>query len=237
MQRERSAPRTDLHPALWLGLPVGAAAAIAVCAALSPPLYAAVFRGELGAVELATPAMLVLGICWALAAAASAPPGARVAVSTWLTLFGLGALYFAGEELSWGQHLFGWETPEGIASLNDQGETNLHNTSSWLDQKPKWALRGGALIGGILAPLALARLPAARWSFWRWLWPTVVCTPAAVLALGSAAAGRLDPATLPAGLGEALRISELEELWLAMFLMLYAGSLRARLPPVGAREP
>ena len=229
--RDESRPlRTDLHPALWLVLPAVAAAAILVCAAVSPELYAAVFRGELGAVELATPAMLVVGIAWALAAIRRPPSGARLAVRAWLTAFSIGALYFAGEELSWGQHLFGWATPESIASLNDQGETNLHNTSSWLDQKPKWVLRLGALLGGVLAPPLLALVPSARWSFWRWLWPTVVCMPAAALAVGSMLAGRLDPGSLPGGLGAALRISELEELWLAMFLMLYAGSLRARLP-------
>ena len=35
---------------------------------------------------------------------------------------------------------------------------------------------------------------------------------------------------LPLRLGETLRISEIEELWIAMFLAIYAGSLRARLP-------
>lgn len=32
-----------------------------------------------------------------------------------------------GEEISWGQRVFGWETPGPIAGLNAQGETNLHN--------------------------------------------------------------------------------------------------------------
>jgi hypothetical protein len=33
----------------------------------------------------------------------------------------------AGEEISWGQRLIGWQTPEWLASENAQGETNLHN--------------------------------------------------------------------------------------------------------------
>ena len=33
----------------------------------------------------------------------------------------------AGEELSWGQHMFGFEPPESIAEKNVQGEFNLHN--------------------------------------------------------------------------------------------------------------
>ncbi len=37
-----------------------------------------------------------------------------------------------GEELSWGQHLFGFEPPERIKELNAQQELNLHNMW-WLD--------------------------------------------------------------------------------------------------------
>ena len=33
----------------------------------------------------------------------------------------------AGEEQSWGQHMFGFEPPEAVAERNIQGEFNLHN--------------------------------------------------------------------------------------------------------------
>lgn len=33
----------------------------------------------------------------------------------------------AGEELSWGQHMLGFEAPEAIAKHNAQGELNIHN--------------------------------------------------------------------------------------------------------------
>lgn len=36
-------------------------------------------------------------------------------------------LVFAFEEISWGQRVFGWETPENLEVLNYQEETNLHN--------------------------------------------------------------------------------------------------------------
>ena len=32
-----------------------------------------------------------------------------------------------GEEISWGQRIFGFETPDAIAEGNIQGETNIHN--------------------------------------------------------------------------------------------------------------
>lgn len=46
-----------------------------------------------------------------------------------ICLFILAGLFFfgAGEEISWGQRLFNWSSPEFFASNNSQGETNLHN--------------------------------------------------------------------------------------------------------------
>ncbi len=35
--------------------------------------------------------------------------------------------FFAGEEISWGQRVFGFGTPETLSKLNHQQETNLHN--------------------------------------------------------------------------------------------------------------
>ena len=46
--------------------------------------------------------------------------------------FGFLALFFFlafGEELSWGQHFLGYETPESLRGINQQGEFNLHNLS------------------------------------------------------------------------------------------------------------
>lgn len=39
-------------------------------------------------------------------------------------------LVMIGEELSWGQRIFGWATPDSIAAINKQGETNLHNMAT-----------------------------------------------------------------------------------------------------------
>ncbi|MFT3680275.1 MAG: hypothetical protein QM791_08365 [Ferruginibacter sp.] len=46
-----------------------------------------------------------------------------------LLLLGLGLLMFvaAGEELSWGQHIFNFHTPESIDKMNVQHEFNFHN--------------------------------------------------------------------------------------------------------------
>ncbi|SDS37592.1 hypothetical protein SAMN04515667_2035 [Formosa sp. Hel1_31_208] len=48
----------------------------------------------------------------------------------WNIYFGLlGILFFMafGEEISWGQRIFGWNTPERFSDINAQKETNLHN--------------------------------------------------------------------------------------------------------------
>lgn len=51
------------------------------------------------------------------------PIGLKVA------LFFIGLIFIlgAGEEISWGQRIFNFETPEGLKKINDQNETNIHN--------------------------------------------------------------------------------------------------------------
>lgn len=41
--------------------------------------------------------------------------------------FGLLCLGVAGEEISWGQRLIGYETPAFVSDINEQGEFTLHN--------------------------------------------------------------------------------------------------------------
>ena len=49
----------------------------------------------------------------------------------WLCLMmALGTFFVAGEEIAWGQHIFGWSTPEALKAVNVQQETTLHNISS-----------------------------------------------------------------------------------------------------------
>ena len=58
---------------------------------------------------------------------------------TWVSLMkqlvylGLALLFFfgAGEEISWGQRILGFQTPETLSQVNRQEEFNLHNLSAW----------------------------------------------------------------------------------------------------------
>lgn len=103
------------------------------------------------------------------------------AAAALLCVFALGCVFLAGEELSWGQHVFGWATPEAFAS-NVQGETNLHNLSGVNKSVPKWIVVLGIAAGGVGVPLArrLGALPAALRA--RWAEPLLTGAEGAVLA-------------------------------------------------------
>lgn len=73
-------------------------------------------------------------------------------LKAWYGVAFLGCLFIAGEEISWGQTYLHWATPDSWGLINDQDETNFHNTSDWLDQKPKILLQIGVLVGGLIIP-------------------------------------------------------------------------------------
>ncbi len=52
-------------------------------------------------------------------------------------LYLIALLYYFFEEISWGQHIFKWETPDFFIKINSQNETNIHNTSSLLNELPR----------------------------------------------------------------------------------------------------
>jgi hypothetical protein len=47
--------------------------------------------------------------------------------NVWYLLLGILFAVCMGEEISWGQRLFGFATPESVQAVNFQGEFNLHN--------------------------------------------------------------------------------------------------------------
>lgn len=63
-------------------------------------------------------------------------------------LLALVLFMMAGEELSWGQRIFHWATPESYRVRNAQGETNLHNTHTQLFQNALY-LGGWCLLAGL----------------------------------------------------------------------------------------
>lgn len=48
-----------------------------------------------------------------------------------------------GEEISWGQRIFNFNTPESLSSMNVQGEFNLHNLEALHGRNPDGSLKTG----------------------------------------------------------------------------------------------
>lgn len=224
--------RARLHPVLWLWFPPLLALIVIGVKLFAPALYDSVIEGELGLTELATPLVALVGVWFGVHTVRLARGRVPPLFVLWLIGTTLGCFYFAGEELSWGQQLFQWDTPEEIAALNDQQETNLHNMSSWFDQKPRLLLELWVLFGGIVVPLR--RLAGKRGnyapnSFFDWFWPGLECLPTALLAIAIKLPERYKKVMGIESLPFEIRWSEPQEYYFALFLLLYLLAVRARL--------
>lgn len=145
----------------------------------------------------------------------------------WFAVATVCCLYVSIEEISWGQTFLRWGTPEFWAEINVQEETNLHNTSDWLNQKPRILLEVGVAVGGLLIP-ALAR--------WKPQWlpkrfeiiypPAILGVTAGVFAvfrsLNWVGNHIFDVKPLA-------RPSEISELYMFYFVLLYLVVMRQRL--------
>ncbi|WP_025896830.1 hypothetical protein [Sneathiella glossodoripedis] len=147
----------DLPKLLWLGVPPFFLVAVLGVRWLFPEFAANHLNGETGIIENLTVVILIPAILLAGYIASNRRHLPENWMWYWYMLLGLACLYFAGEEASWGQHWFGWETPESMKKLNDQGETNFHNMSSWLDQKPRLLVELSANRGGGVAVVAASQ--------------------------------------------------------------------------------
>ena len=229
--------RRELPKWLWLWLPLASLVVMLATRAASMRLFTIWFRCEIGLIEVLTPVWALAGAVAGVLILRHRSTLPRRWLTPWVALLTLGCIYFAGEETSWGQHYVKGRTPQAFESANDQGETNLHNlhrVGSYLDQAPRNLLMVAAIVGGILAPL-IRRL---RGRSDGWLWPTVICTPTAILALSV----RLPDRVAFALAGEPrkvlpLPIGEVEEFYLAGFLALYLLALRARLAVARRHQP
>lgn len=74
----------------------------------------------------------------------------------------LALVFMIGEETSWGQRLFGWQTDQSLAAINKQDETNFHNIYGVGDTFKWLQMVVGAY--GVFLPLIFARWRAPeRW--------------------------------------------------------------------------
>ena len=178
---------------------------------------------EHGFVELMTPIMLIPGIICGLRAWKLRRRLPRPWLGVWVLMATLGAFYFAGEEVDWGQQIFEWRTPHFFEEYNKQDETSLHNMSSWFNQKPRLVLSIWVLIGGIILPLK-RRLKGLRYTpeEWRyWFWPASFCLPVGLLSILIRMPEHAEKWFNAPALPLAVRYSEVQELYFAYFLTLY----------------
>ena len=220
--------RAELPRFWWLWLPVAVLLILFAWPQAFPVSYNAWVGGERGALEslhvlIPLASMVLAGRMLFLAQVRRQP-----LLWAWLALAALGSLYIAGEEASWGQNYLGWGTPEGWQAINDQNETNLHNTSSWLDQKPRALLELGVILGGIVIPLAALRWPAIRRASLAIILPPFLCLPSAAIAEAVRMSERILNVFTP---GTTLfdRASEVQEFYFYLFILLYLIVLRRRL--------
>ncbi len=221
---------------MWLYLPFAVLSAV-VAARLSIPdiyVYEDWVESERGIVENATAVALFPAIALGiprLGYRAVLPAGW---LTGWLLVLTAAAVFFAGEEISWGQQWFGWATPEPVAALNQQGELNLHNMGKQLTSRtPKFLAGVVVVLGGIVFPLwrrwrGIAYTDRADWR--SWVAPTRAVVPSAALMLGLRIVDRVADwlgfgGTAPLDID----FGELQELYIALFLTLYVYAMFRRL--------
>lgn len=93
----------------------------------SPVFFDDVYAVEDGLVETATALFLLICSPILLGAALRLWRKGRHGAAALTAFYGLLFFVAAGEEISWGQRIFGWQTNDFFLQNNKQHETNLHN--------------------------------------------------------------------------------------------------------------
>jgi len=119
----------------------------------------------------------VAGILLVLHSRGEMKDGSTLVKQSLPILLGLFFLFIAAEEISWGQRILGFGTPESMQSINRQGEFTIHNLGLFdkegaiIDHYRATHLF--VLFQGILLPLAYRFWPFARRTMNRVNFPVV----------------------------------------------------------------
>jgi len=223
----------DLHRSIWLwGIPLPLLIHLSARQLdRRGEFFARWIESESGVIENATALVLIPATILAFGLAVQFYRRYGVAYLIWFSVVALVCLGFAGEEISWGQHWLGWKSPEYFAEYNRQGETNFHNLNIHFGRIVKSILTLLIVVGGLIAPFWRRRDPAPPTRIRRFLniiVPTYACFPAAVFVLGVRVIERfktwfdLDWSII------AVNLKESQELYIAIFLLIYVWSARIR---------
>lgn len=220
-----SVPQNErFHIALWLWLPILLIMAKAAVGLTLSIEHMSIFVDENGIYEFAQVFILIIAIGAGLYTLIAMDKTSKWLIG-WIALAALCCIYVAGEEVSWGQHLLKWGTPEFWQSVNDQGETNLHNTSSWLDQKPRLLLTIGVYVGGLIIPLLIAFKKACLPQKFEAIYPHAQFMAVALICIFIKISDKIQE---PLGADFFWRNAEIEELFLYYFVFLYLLLMKKR---------
>jgi hypothetical protein len=154
--------------------------------------------------------------------------------AVWLLSLAVGTAFLALEEISWGQHMFGFATPPGISAVNAQGETNFHNIRGIHTQSHE---SGIAILFAffVVAPL-LATYARLAHIFETLRMPIVPLQIAALFAFayGGFQAFRVLHNIFPAN---GVNYGELQETAYELIILLFAATLYAPMHPRRAASP
>lgn len=159
---------------------------------------------------------------------------AERALVVWLLAYIVAAIYFGGEDENWGQYWLNINVPEYFLEHNKERELNLHNMSSWFNQKPRLIMELWAIVACLLVPLGWTWPKRATARFVpEILWPTTRrFIPLISLVLALDLFGKWEKRYTYMGLDSMdIRVSEIQEMLLAYLMVLYALHLWQRLYP------
>ena len=150
-------------------------------------------------------------------------------LAVWFLLAALVCIGFGGEEASWGQHWFGWKSPEYFEANNRQGETNFHNFDIQVGRTVKAVLTLAIIIGGLVLPLVRdVRKENDPSGFLDFVVGTKSCVPVAFWVFFVRLIERFKTWFDLDWLILAVNLKELQELYIALFLFIYAWAVKHR---------
>ena len=183
IQINKDFKNNELHIFLWLFAPILIFLIFLVINQLNPTFFSEFFQGEKGFIENGTFFILLISIITNFSVIKKIKTKIYDIQYFLMILFLIGLVYFAGEEISWGQHWFNWETNNFFKNFNDQSETNFHNISSWFDQKPRFLLTFFVIFGGIFCPFFNKKSFLNSKKLTAWIYPTIYCFPTSLICL------------------------------------------------------
>ena len=220
-------------PWWWLGIPVAILVALPLISHLAPDFYVRRMLPEgYGVLELSHFFVPLVGFFLGVQLLLNAR--VRANLIWWLLiLFGtLACFYTAGEEHSWGQHFWGWETPEEWSKINRQHETNLHNVSPLFNMLPRTVLEIAILLCGLVLPLLAWMGRPIRLKGLEPFEPSIILVPVSTGAL----VYKLDATMQKEFYFEGLvtRPAEAAETFYVLFMLFYLILIRRRIADLGS---